>query len=153
MIKTPTKYFFTCGAAESVTRQNALDGAKLAAGVGSLSLLTASALLPPDCHLCEPRQLTSGTLVPAVTAAIASDIPGEIISAAVAVAWPTDTRQGAVVMEYAARGHKEDVEGIARRMAEEGLRIRGLGVRQLHSIAVQHRVQEIGAAVAYLILC
>jgi len=103
--------------------------------------------------LCEPRKLEVGTLAPAVTAAIASDIPGEIISAAVAVAWAADTGHGAVVMEYAARGHKEDIEAIVRRMAEEGLRMRGLATGQLHSLAVQHRVQRIGSAVAGLVLC
>ena len=153
MPKVPTRFFFTSGAGEGVTPQNAIDSARLAAGVGNLSLLSSSVMLPPACRQCEPRQLADGTLAPAVTAAVTSEIPGEIISAAVAVAWPTDSQRGALVMEYAACGHKEDIEAIARRMAEEGLRIRGLATRRLHSIAVQHRVQKLGCALACLVLC
>lgn len=152
MITAPDNYFFTCGASEGLTRQNAFIGAKLAAGIGHLSLVETRIQLPPNCQLCLQPELAEGTLCPALTAEIASEIPGEIISAAVAVAWPTETLRAGLVMGYAARGHKEDIEAIVRRMAEEGLGMRGLSVRQIHSIAVQHRVQRIGCAVASLIL-
>ena len=146
-------YSISSGASEGETRENAFDGAKLAAGIGQLCLIDASAQLPADCQLASQPDLPEGAVTPAVTATIASEIHGEIISAAVAVAWPTDCSRGAVVMKYAACGHKEDIEAIARRMAEEALRMRGLSLRQLHSIAVQHRVQRLGCALASLVLC
>jgi arginine decarboxylase len=152
-MQLPSAYFLTSGVGEGSTAQNAADAARLAAGIGQLSLSPCQVHLPPNCRQCEPRPLTAGALTPGQFATISGEVPGEVISAAVAVAWPTDPASGAVVMEHAAAGHKEDIEAIARRMAEDGLRARGLKLRQLRSIAVQHRVQKLGSVVVALILC
>ncbi len=111
-----------------------------------------SSIIPPGNKLVEPHQLPQGALVPVAYAAITTDMPGEVISAGVAAAYPTDETQAGLIMEYSSRGHKEDIEAIVRRMAEEGLRMRGLKVREIHSIAVQHRVEKIGTAFAAVVL-
>ncbi len=108
--------------------------------------------MPARCQLTEARQLPAGALVPAVCAAITSDMPAEVISAGIAVAYPVEEGRPAVVMKHAASGHKEDIESQVRRMAGEGLSRRGLEVREIRSIAVQHRVETFGAAVAAVIL-
>lgn len=151
-IKTPTSHFFACGACEGFTRSNALDGAKLGARLGSVNLMKIGSIVPPCCSLVEPSDLPAGAMVPAAFAAITSELPGEVISAGVAVAYPAEIGQPAVVMEYSARGHKEDIEAIVRRMAEEALRMRDLQIAQIRSIAVQHKVETIGAAVAAVVL-
>ena len=152
-MRLPSAYFLTCGAGEGTTPQNSVDTARLAAGIGQLSLLSCQAHLPPACRQCEPHPLEPGVLTPALIATIYGEVPGEVISAAVAIAWPTDPAAGAVVMKHAAAGHKEDIEAIARRMAEDGLRTRDLKLRQIQSIAVQHQVQKLGSVVVALILC
>jgi len=151
IVKTPSSHFFVCGAAEGSTPSNARDGALLQGRVGEINLFRLGSIVPPGCQLVDPLPLPSGALVPSTYAVITSEIPGEVISAAVAIAYPADESRGAVIMDYSARGHKEDVEGIARRMAEEGLGARGLAVRDIRSLAVQHRVAQIGSAFAGVI--
>jgi arginine decarboxylase len=150
-MKTATRYFLSCATSEAATCADAMDSARIAAKIGQLNLLEGCSLLPPGAQLAEPQLLPDASLVPALLAQISSEIPGEIISAAVAVAWPTDSARGGVAMAYAACGHKEDIEGIARRMAEEALNRRGQSVRSIHSTAAQHRVKQLGSALAAVI--
>ncbi|MFO7983914.1 MAG: arginine decarboxylase, pyruvoyl-dependent [Desulfuromonadales bacterium] len=151
--KTPASHFFTCGSAEGSSRANSLDGARVDAGIGNANLFEAGSVVPPFCSLVEAHELPAGVLAPTVRASITSDVPGEFISAGIAVAYPVEEGQVALVMEYAACGHKEVVETLARRMADEGLRKRGLEVREIRSIAVQHKVERVGAVVAAVVLC
>ncbi|HEX9874964.1 MAG TPA: arginine decarboxylase, pyruvoyl-dependent [Deferrimonas sp.] len=152
IVSTPTGHFFVCGASEGPTRLNARDGALLQARVGDCNLIRLGFILPPECRLVDPHPLPAGALVPAAWAAITSEMSGEVISAAVAIAYPRDPSRPGVIMEYSARGHKEDAEGIVRRMAEEGLKMRGLEIGDIRSLAVQHRVEQIGSAFAGVVL-
>ena len=152
IIKTPTTHFFTCGASEGLTQLNSFDGALLNAKIGNTNLVKMSSIVPPNCKLVEPHSIAQGSLVPVAYAAITTDMPGEVISAGVAAAYPTDETQAGLIMEYSSRGHKEDIEAIVRRMAEEGIKMRGLEVKEIRSIAVQHRVEKIGTAFASVVL-
>ncbi len=151
IIKTPTKYFLVAGSAEGFTPLNAFDNALLNAGIGNTNLVKMSSIVPPGAKEIEPIKLPQGALVPVAYAHIFSDIPGEIISAAVAVAIPEEDHCG-LIMEYSARGHKEDIEAIVKKMAKKGMEQRGLKIKTLKSISVEHRVKEIGAAIAAVIL-
>ena len=152
LIKTPTIHFLTCGTSEGYTQLNAFDGALLQAGVGNANLMKMSSIIPPGCRFVEPQQLPPGALVPAAYAEITSDLPGEVISAGVAAAYPGDDSQPGLIMEYSASGHKEDIEAIVRRMASEGLQMRGLETKEIRSLAVQHKVEKVGAAFACVVL-
>ena len=88
IIKTPTHYFLVCGASEGFTPLNAFDAALLRAGIGDTNLVKMSSIVPPRCQLIAPVPLPAGSLVPTAYASITSDIPGEIIASAVAVALP-----------------------------------------------------------------
>lgn len=150
--KTPTTHFLTCGAAEGATRRNALDAAWLQTGLGKTCRVRTTAVIPPGCQLVDATPMPEGSRLPVSWANIESDTPGEVISAGVAVAYPSDPARAAVVMEYAAAGHKEDIEAIVRRMADEAIRRRGLELKIIHSVAVQHRVERIGSVVAAVVL-
>jgi arginine decarboxylase len=152
IIRTPTTHFFTCGSSEGLTQLNSFDGALLAAKIGNTNLVKMSSIVPPKSKLVEICPLPQGALVPVAYAAITSDMPGEVISAGVATAYPTDESQAGLIMEYSSRGHKEDIETIVRRMAEEGLKMRGLEVKEVRSISVQHKVKKIGTAFAAVVL-
>ena len=152
IIKTPTSHFFTSGSAEGPSDRNALDGAFFSARLGNVCPVRARAAISPGSRLIEFRELPPGALVPVIYACLSSAVPGELISAGVAVAYPRDRTLGGLVMEFAAPGHKEDIEAVVRRMAEEGLKLRGQEAEDIFSIAVQHKVEKIGAVLAAVVL-
>jgi len=150
--RTPKTYFLVSGSSEGYTRLNAFDGALLNAGVGNTNLVKVSSIIPPHSKEVQPIKLPEGTIVPTAYAHISSDIPGEIISAAVAVALPKDEEQPGLIMEYSAQGDKEEIELIARNMASEGMKMRQQEARKIKSISAEYTVRKIGAAFAAVIL-
>ncbi len=154
IIVTPTTHTFVSGASEGYTPLNAFDGALLAAGVGNTNLVKMSSIVPPGSREVPVASLTlpPGALVPVAYAAMESDIPGSMICAGVAAAWPRDTSRPGLIMEYHAHGHREDAESVVRRMAEEGMKKRGWEIREIRSVAIDHRVEKIGAVFAAVVL-
>ena len=148
----PTKFFMVTGSSEGYTELNSFDGALLNAGIGNTNLVKMSSIVPPDCEEVAPVQLPYGALVPVAYAAITSDLAGEIISAAVAAAFPKDITKPGLIMEYSSRGRKEDVEKIVRKMAMKGMEMRNEDIAVIKSAAIQHEVQKIGTAFASVVL-
>jgi len=152
IFKTPTHYFLVSGASEGLTPLNAFDGALLRAGIGDTNLVKMSSIVPPRCQLISPVPLPPGSLVPTAYASITSDIPGELISSAVAVALPREPHHPGLIMEYSARGSKAEIEETVRQMAMEGMKLRQREIKELKSIAVEHKVQKVGATLAAVVL-
>lgn len=152
IVVTPTRYFMAHGSAEGVTELNAFDAALLRAGVGDTNLVRVSSILPPGCEEIEPPPLPPGALVPAAYASVTSSVPGEVITAAVAVALPEDEARPGLIMEHHGRAPRARVEEEARRMAEAGMAHRGTMVREIRSVAAEHVVMNTGAAFAGVIL-
>lgn len=152
LFEKPTRFFLCAGASEGYSQLNAFDASLLNAGVGNTNLIKMSSILPPGVVRTDPVFLEPGSFVPIAYGDIASATALEVISAAVAVAIPVDPALPGVIMEYSARGQKEDAERIVRSMAEEAMRYRHYELKEVLSIAVQHRVDAIGAAFAGLVL-
>jgi arginine decarboxylase len=152
LFKIPTRYFLASGVSEGYTPLNAFDGALLQAGIGNTNIVKMSSIVPPHCKLVAPIALPPGALVPAAYAAITSDVPGEIISAGVAIALPEDENQNGLIMEYSAKGERHKIEKIVRNMAIEGMKLRGWGIKDLKSIATECKIKKIGAALAAVVL-
>ena len=152
IFKTPTQYFLVSGASDGYTALNAFDGALLQAGIGNTNIVKMSSIVPPRCQLVAPVPLPPGALVPAAYAALTSDVPGEIISAGVAVALPTDENQNGLIMEYSAKGEQHKIEEIVRNMAVEGMKLRGWEIKDLKSIAIEYKIKKIGAVLAAVVL-
>jgi arginine decarboxylase len=150
--KIPKTYFLVSGSSEGYTRLNAFDGALLNADIGNTNLVKITSIIPPHCKEIKPIRLPRGAIVPTAYASISSDIPGEIISAAVAVALPKDDDQPGLIMEYSARGHSKEIELIARNMASEGMKKRQQEPKKIKSISAEYKVRKIGAAFAGVIL-
>ena len=148
----PTHFLLCSGASEGYTPLNAFDAALLNAGVGNTNLMKMSSILPPKMIRKDSATFAPGGFLPVAYASITSVTPQEVISAGVAVATPEDDAKPGVIMEYSARGHAEDIERIARSMAEEALKYRGWPIKEIQSIAIEHRVETIGAAFAGLAL-
>jgi len=152
IFKTPTQYFLVSGGSDGFTPLNAFDGALLQAGIGNTNIIKMSSILPPHCEQIPPIALPPGALVPAAYAALTSDVPGEIISAGVAVALPENENQNGLIMEYSAKGERRRIEEMVRNMATEGMKLRGWKIKDLKSIAVEYRVKRVGAALAAVVL-
>lgn len=148
----PTGYFLGSGASEGYTRLNAFDCALLEAGVGNTNLIKISSILPPGVPLIEPAPLQAGAFIPIAYASIMSDLPQQMIAAAVAVAVPVDPSLNGVIMEYSCTGHSEDALMIVQSMAEEAMRYRGFEIKEVISASVEHRVESVGAAFACVVL-
>jgi len=148
----PTRYFLASGASDGYTPLNAFDGALLQAGIGNTNIVKMSSIVPPHCKLVTPIPLPPGALVPAAYATLTSNVPGEIISAGVAVALPEDENQNGLIMEYSAKGEQRQIEEIVRNMAVEGMKIRGWKIKDLKSIAIEHKIKKIGAVLAAVVL-
>ena len=152
ILKTPTQYFLVSGASDGYTPLNAFDGALLQAGIGNTNIVKMSSIVPPHCQRISPIALPPGALVPAAYAALTSDLPGEIISAGVAVALPEDEDQNGLIMEYSAKGERHKIEEIVRNMAIEGMKLRGWKIKDLKSVAIEYKIKKIGAVLAAVVL-
>jgi arginine decarboxylase len=102
--------------------------------------------------LISPVPLPPGSLVPTAYASITSDVPGQIIASAVAVALPKEPHYPGLIMEYSARGSKAEIEETVRRMAMEGMKLRRREIKELKSMAIEHKVQKVGATLAAVVL-
>jgi arginine decarboxylase len=152
IFKMPNLYFLASGVSDGYTPLNAFDGALLQAGIGNTNIVKMSSIVPPHCTLVDQISLPPGALVPAAYAAITSEVPGEVISAGVAIALPEDEEQNGLIMEYSAKGGRRQIEEVVRNMAVEGMMLRGWEIRDLKSIAIEYEVANIGAALAAVVL-
>jgi arginine decarboxylase len=154
IIKTPTKFFLVSGSSEGFTLLNAFDGALLASGVGDTNLVKMSSILPPGCHEMDPPPvpMPQGALVPIAYASLCSDIPGEVISAAVAIGIPKDEDRAGLIMEYSARAEESVVVEKVKKMVEKGMEMRNREIKDIMAISATYRVVEIGAAFAGVVL-
>ena len=154
IIKTPTKFFLVSGSSEGFSLLNAFDGALLASGVGDTNLVRMSSILPPGCQEIKPPPvpLPQGALVPTAYASIYSDVPGETISAAVAIGIPKDSSRAGLIMEYSARAEEKAVLEQVKRMAEKGMEVRNRPIKEIMAISATHKVVTIGAVFAAVVL-
>jgi arginine decarboxylase len=152
IIKTPEKYFLTTGISEGYTTLNAFDGALMDAGIGNTNLVKMSSICPPRCTEVKRITIPHGSLVPVAYAGITSDNTGEIIAAGVAIAFPDDEDHAGLIMEYSAPEPVKTVEQKVRKMAEEGMKMRGKVIREIKSVAAEHRVYKCGCAFAAVVL-
>jgi len=152
IFKTPTTYHMTSGASEGFTVLNAFDGALMAAGIGNTNLVKMSSICPPHTREVSFVTLPHGALVPVAYASITCDKPGQVIAAGVAIAFPEDEDHAGLIMEYSAQDTRELVEAKVRKMAEEGMKMRGKKIKQIKSVAVEHLVSQCGAAFASVVL-
>lgn len=131
---------------------NAFDQALLEAGVGDTNLVRMSSIVPPGAILKKSISLPKGGLIPVAYAHIDSDQPGELISAAVAVALPEDPTQAGVIMEYEAKAPLKEVESVVRQMAQDAFSMRNRVIGQLFSTGIEHVVSDCGAVFAGVVL-
>ena len=121
---------------------NAFDGALLASGVGDTNLVKMSSILPPRCEEVKPAPvpLPQGALVPVAYASLCSDVPGEVISSAVAIGIPKDVDRAGLIMEYSAKAEEKIVVDQVKKMVEKGMEMRKREIKEIMSISATYKV-------------
>src|SRR5215470_16500198 len=147
-----TKAATTSGSAEGTTELNAFDNALLAAGIGNINLVKVSSILPPDTEIVDLPRLRPGAIVPTAFAAITSEVPGEVVAAAVGWARPDDSTKNGVIMEFHDKATREEAERAIVHMLQESFKVRGWKMRDMQVCAVDHRVERTGCALAAVTL-
>jgi arginine decarboxylase len=150
--KQVTKASMTAGTAEGGTPLNAFDNALLAAGIGNVNLIKVSSIVPPEVDIVDLPQIKPGALVPTAYAALTSTTPGQIIAAAVGYALPVDRTKAGVIMEFHDVTDRGTAEEAIRAMLAEAFRVRGEAIREVKVVAVDHRVERAGCALAAVAL-
>ena len=152
MFQTPTHYFLCAGHAEGFSPLNAFDQALLAAGVGDTNLVRMSSILPPSCQRVEPFTLPGGALVPVAYAEMKSSKPGDVISAAVAIAVAENPELPGLIMEHHGVAPEADVRAAVKEMAAEGMHHRERAIADIICVGATHTVERHGAAFAGVVL-
>ena len=150
--KPVTKAATTSGSAEGETELNAFDNALLAAGIGNINLVKVSSILPPEAEVVDLPRLRPGAIVPTAFAAMTSEVPGEVIAAAVGWARPEDRTKNGVIMEFHDKATREEAERTIVQMLRESFKVRGWKIRDMQVCAVEHRVERTGCALAAVAL-
>lgn len=146
MLPTPKKFFVTAGSAEGKNPLNAFDNALLKSRIGNLNLMRVTSILPPGVQYCPGMEIPPGSLVPTAYGYIISDVPGELIAAAVGVGFSSDSF--GVIMEYSGKCGKEDAERAIERMLREAFETRQMELKGIKIAATEHRVEHTGCALA-----
>ena len=146
MLPTPKKFFVTAGSAEGKNHLNAFDNALLEGKIGNLNLIRVSSILPLGVQFCPSLEIPPGSLVPTAYGYIISDLPGELISAAVGVGFSKDSF--GVIMEYSGKCGKGEAEKAIISMLEEAFATRGMKLEGTRIASTEHRVNKIGCALA-----
>jgi arginine decarboxylase len=152
MTKRITMAAATAGHAEGGTPLNAFDNALLAAGIGNINLVKISSILPPEVPVIDLPKIKPGALIPTAYAAITSEVPGQMIAAAVGYALPDDPAKNGVIMEFHGYGDRRGAEQAIRAMLDEAFRVRGEPIRDMKVFAVEHTVERVGCALAAITL-
>lgn len=146
MLPTPKKFFVTAGSAGGKNHLNAFDNALLKARIGNLNLIRVSSILPPGVEYCAEMEIPPGSLVPTAYGYIISDVPGEMIAAAVGVGFSRDTF--GVIMEFSGKCSKDQAEQAIKKMLEEAFETRGMELAGTRIASTEYRVETIGCALA-----
>lgn len=146
MLPTPKKFFLAAGSAEGENHLNAFDNALLKGKVGNINLIRVTSILPPGVQYCPEMEIPPGSLVPTAYGYIISDVPGELISAAVGVGFSKDSF--GVIMEFSGKCSKAESERAVERMLIEAFKNRGMELVDTKIAATEHRVVKIGCSLA-----
>jgi len=90
--------------------------------------------------------------VPTAYAAMTSTTPGQTVAAGVGYALPADRTKAGVIMEFHDATDRRTAEQAIHAMLTEAFRVRGEAIREMRILAVEHRVERAGCALAAVAL-
>jgi len=148
----PDKFFLAAGYAEGQTPLNAFDNALMKAGIGNTNLMRISSILPPAAVEIPAQVLPYGALVPTAYAEETCEVPGTVISAAVATGVPEDKGLPGIIMEHHILGDEARCRREVVKKVEEAFAQRGYKLKEIKTASASGTVQRIGSAVAAVVL-
>ncbi|MEX1120934.1 MAG: arginine decarboxylase, pyruvoyl-dependent [Balneolales bacterium] len=152
MAETPTTYCLVKGTGDSNMELNAFDKALLDAGVGDTNLMRVSSIVPPGCKEIYEVTLPKGALIPIAYAEITSSVPGDVLSAAVAVGIPEDDEEPGVIMEHEATQPLGKTRDVVEQMVADAFEYRNRKLKEIKTVGIEHIVEVNGAAFAAAVL-
>ena len=153
MLGKPRRVAVVSADSEGETTLNAFDRALLKAGIGNLNLVKVTSILPPDVQILRKltEKIPEGSMVPVIMACITSDLKGEKIAAALAIA---RTKKGpGLVAEYTGRNiDKNKAVEEARYRVLNMANYRGLELSEpVFAVGVDHVVEKAGCALVAVV--
>lgn len=150
MLPVPKKFKIATGSSEGKLSLSAFDGALLQAGIGNINLLRVTSILPPLAEEEPGLKIPEGSLVPTAYGTFTSDVPGEVISAAVGIGFTRDSF--GVIMERAGRESREEAEALVGIMLQDAFEQRGIKMENMIIRGIGHKVKRVGAVIAAVVL-
>lgn len=145
------KIAIVSGKDEGPTKLNAFDNALSDAGIGDVNLIKVSSMLAGNAEIVELPELEAGSMVNCVLSEITSDVFGERITAAVAVA--IGEKLGCVVEAHGRDKDPDEIIGEAKGMVEYMMDKRGVEIKELiveTSTATVSKIASVVASVVYV---
>ena len=123
------KIAIVSGKDEGPKKLNAFDNALSDAGIGDVNLIKVSSMLAGNAEIVELPELSPGAMVNCVLAEVTSDVPGEEITATVAVA--IGEKLGCVVETSGRNRHPDEINKEAKEMVTYMMDRRGEEIKNL----------------------
>lgn len=143
------KIAIVSGKDEGPTKLNAFDNALSDAGIGDVNLIKVSSMLSGNAEIVDLPKLKAGSMVNCVLSEITSDVPGEEITAVIALAIGEEL---GCVVETTGRDEKlEDLIEEAKFMVKYMMDKRGVEIKDLIVESSTATVYSIASAVASVV--
>lgn len=105
---TPKRMFFTKGVGHHRNQLQSFELALRDAGIEKVNIVTVSSIFPPDCKIISredgERELKAGQITFIVLARESTNEPNRLVSAAIGLARPKDSKQHGYISEHHAFG-------------------------------------------------
>ena len=143
------KIAIVSGKDEGPTKLNAFDNALSDAGIGDVNLIKVSSMLAGNAEIVDLPTLKPGSMVNCVLSEITSDVPGEEITAVVALAIGEEL---GCVVETTGRNQKlEDLIDEAKFMVKYMMDTRGVEIKELIVEPSTTTVKNIASVIASVV--
>ena len=143
------KIAIVSGKDEGPTKLNAFDNALTDAGIGDVNLIKVSSMLAGNAEIVDLPTLKPGSMVNCVLSEITSDVPGDEITAVVALAIGEEL---GCVVETTGRNQKlEDLIDEAKFMVKYMMDTRGVEIKELIVEPSTTTVKNIASVIASVV--
>lgn len=143
------KIAIVSGKDEGPTKLNAFDNALSDAGIGDVNLIKVSSMLAGNAEIVELPKLKPGSMVNCVLSEITSDVPGEEITAVVALAIGEEL--GCVVETESRDKTPDDTIAEAKEMVRYMMAKRNVEIKDMIVESSTATVKQTASAIASVV--
>lgn len=140
----PKHFYIASGVGEDIHELVAFDNALLASGLSNYNLLRVSSILPIGCKQESKVRVKDGSPLLVAYGSISSNAKNTIISSAVSVAIPENSRDIGIIMEYSGYCDKSTAELEVKKMVEQAMNNHNLPIKKILCSAIEAYVGDHG---------